>query len=200
MADFDICPKRYLHKHVLRDCPPEPPSEALLEGRRVHEAIASYLAGRPDAPEPASKLPTRFRGTSPDQGEVLVERKLAIDGHGRPVSWQGSYYRGTIDFAIVKPPVALLVDWKTGKRRENPAELEFHALLISCHWPGVETVSAQYAWLRDECFGQEFRIPVKRLLEQHRKKVEAMQASTFEARPGPLCGWCPVKVCSHNKT
>jgi hypothetical protein len=105
---------------------------------------------------------------------------------------------------LSKPGNALLFDWKTGKVREHPFELEVQALLLRMQSPHLHTIYGSYIWLAENRIGQRHDLSNT---EMTQRKVVAivlniensLQAQEFEKRPGPLCGWCDVLDCEHNK-
>ena len=40
------------------------------------------------------------------------------------------WLRGKIDAIVIRQPMAAIFDWKTGKKREDPGELELHAMIF----------------------------------------------------------------------
>jgi hypothetical protein len=103
------------------------------------------------------------------------------------------------------PSVALIIDHKTGKTREDPSELEFHATLLKTHHPELIIIKGWYNWLAQCRMGTVHDLSdttktFQRLKQTHDriKYAFSLGADAFPPRQGPLCGWCPVKQCEFN--
>lgn len=210
LSDFDNCPRKAYHRYVEKDLPREPASDAQMWGREAHKALEQRIAagtplkGRSANFEPLAVAVIAQR----DAGKtVLVEQQIAITADGSPVDQYAKdvWGKGRLDVAIVAGDVGFIIDWKTGKEREDPYELEVFALLAKCKWPGLKKVVGSYAWLQAgkqgkvhdlSNFGATFN-GIKGTM----KTVEMLPPDKeWAANPNPLCGWCPVKKCEHNKT
>jgi hypothetical protein len=96
---------------------------------------------------------------------------------------------------------AVLLDWKTGKVREDPFELEVQAVLFQAHEPIVEHLYGQYVWLREGRRGKLHDVSdTKRTWARIQALANEIENSRYDKTPGPLCNWCPVKDCEHNKS
>ena len=124
LKNFESCASRYHHLDILKDVK-EQGSEHLDWGSLVHEAAARYLGKGIEMPPGMPRLQAwceRVKKTRETLGgKLLVEQKLAITETLKPCAYFDSdvWYRAVIDVLVVAAPVALLVDWKTGKRLEE---------------------------------------------------------------------------------
>src|SRR5580658_3632513 len=136
---------------------------------------------------------------------VQVEVSLAVDRQLHAVDFwdKAAYLRGKYDVRILAPPRALIGDWKTGKRRESPDQLEIGALLTFANNPTISEVTGVNVWLNAGGLGPSYLF---RREEGERwipwlKKMHAIEtadpAQEWETRPSGLCPYCPVKVCKH---
>jgi hypothetical protein len=110
--------------------------------------------------------------------------------------------RCKMDFALVdhEAHTACCVDWKTGKVREDPDELEIQALFLKAKYPALERISGWYVWLKETKMGKVHDLSdtvgklagVKARVERLRH-AQAMDA--WSPKQGPLCAWCGVKTC-----
>jgi hypothetical protein len=110
-----------------------------------------------------------------------------------------------LDVLIMKPPVAVLFDWKTGKVREDPRELMAQSYLLQRNQPGVTKVYGAYVWLVENRLGEMHDLTnTDRWLNGTKatlaKEQEALGSGVWPKSPNPLCGWCPVKDCEHNRS
>jgi hypothetical protein len=214
LKNYETCPKRHFHIDVNKDVKEEE-GEALLWGNAVHKALAKRIAD-------GTKLPTgmeRFekwaaRIITPG-GKILVEQQLAIDENFGPTAWFGSdaakrgtgepWYRGIGDVVKIVGPVALVIDWKTGKILEDSQQLALMAACVFAHHPEVIKVRSVFVWLKDDAeTTEDFHrndMPAmwKHLWPRIENLKNAYASTTFPAKPGGLCKrYCPVKVCPHN--
>ena len=202
LSNYENCPRKAWHMYVAKDLPKTDPTPEMLEGIRVHEAFEKALkAGKPEtAPHPIMAA-VLF---NPVAGVLKVEWSIAISRYGGPVDFwhEDAWFRGKVDVAEIGVQVAAIYDWKTGKPREEPAELERFALLVQANFPQIEKLAGRYAWLKEDRFG-----PIHDLSDTA-STWEALQAVDAELRarpidreweptPSGLCPWCPVTSCPH---
>lgn len=203
LADFANCPHKAYRRYIAKDLPREEKSEAQLEGTRAHAAM-DYAIKKSVTVE----LPEELRAITRTmiQAGATSEHKLGMTEDCTPARFFGDPWgRGVVDVLILKPPVAVLFDWKTGKVREDPRELACHALLVKANFPEVEKITGAYVWLKENRLGASYDLSnTDRVYHGTRATMSEMsecQASgVWEKKPNPLCGWCPVKDCEHNRS
>ena len=112
--------------------------------------------------------------------------------------------RGKLDVLLLSPPAAFLVDWKTGKVKEDKRELEQQALLVRANYPEIHRISGCYVWLKESKMGPVYDLTdVNRVY--HATVAQMRQAEIYEKAgdwpktPNPLCGWCNVIDCEHRR-
>jgi hypothetical protein len=142
-------------------------------------------------------------------GKPYVEQKWAIDRQYQPTEYFGSpWMRSKVDFATVHGPIGWLVDWKTGKRLEEPLQLWLNAMVMFAQFPELRRIESMFVWLKEddginsgECISVEH---VKReetgeiweqLLPRIKTYEDACQTQSFPPRPGMQCRWCRVQSC-----
>lgn len=193
--DYEICPRRFHHKHILRDVPYEE-SPAMAQGSAVHEAIKDRLHGVP-LPE---GMPYEYlvQAVEAERGDrtLLCEHQLGMKQDGQPCDFHDPdvYLRGIIDLCITDYQCAWIGDWKTGKVRENPTELKIHAVLLRAAFPSLSSITGNYIWLNEKRVGQAWDLSDTNqtwdwisTLSRH---IEAN--GVWSPNKGPLCAWCPV--------
>jgi hypothetical protein len=205
LTAFENCPHQAYRKYVARDLPKEPASPEMTHGIAVHEAFERRLKAKaPFPPEYATY--ESFARVFDAAPTLLVEQMLGIrrDGTACDFFADDVWFRGKLDAAtLVRGGAgAFMVDWKTGKKREKPDELEVFALLLKAHYPDLEKVTGHYIWLKDRQIGPQHSLlrPDKwaELQERCGRVERALGADFWPPREGPLCGWCPVKDCRFN--
>lgn len=201
------CPRKAWHSHIARDIERVDTKE-LAWGRRVHEALEQPIADGMPLPDELKhyahlyKFPYGFKATA--------ELKLGMTDHMQPCDFfdPDCFARGVLDVVLVpdgRPDAALIIDHKTGKVREDPNELLFHATLLQAHHSDLITIKGWYNWLQYNRMGivhdlSDTKQTFKRLKQTHDriKYAFSLGADAFPPRQGPLCGWCPVKQCEFN--
>jgi hypothetical protein len=174
-------------------------------GRTVHEAMEKHIAD--GAPLPDSLQHYSHLYDFPPGYTVHAELKLGITDTAQPCDFFAPdvFARGVLDVVLLpeqRPHMAMLIDHKTGKVREEPDELELHAALLNAHYPLLRAIKGWYNWLAVNRMGvvhdlSDTRKTFQRLLRTHQRIKQAFDLGqeAFPPRQGPLCPWCPVKQC-----
>jgi hypothetical protein len=206
LKNYETCPKKHYHLDVIKDIKEEE-SENLSYGNTVHTVMHHYLAKgtiMPPVLEPTLK-PWADK-VKAGKGDLLVEQKYAITKDFGPCDWFApvAWYRGIGDVVRVNGPVALIVDWKTGKIIEDSVQLALMAQCVFAHFPEVQVVKSLYVWLKEDAETSEVfkRADMpgiwNNILPRVRQLEEAYKTTSFPAQPSGLCRkWCPVKSCPH---
>jgi PD-(D/E)XK nuclease superfamily protein len=204
--DFDNCPHKAWRKYIKKDLPYEEKSEAQHKGTRMHVAMENAIGKDMPLPEEwksAQALVDLFRNM-PDTYPLRVEYKLAMTMDG-PCAYddKAAWFRGKLDVAVMTPTSgAWIIDWKTGKVREDRFELECQALLLKTNHPSLDPIVGEYYWFTEGRPGQRYTLhPDDTFVTLRNKWVQMKQfeeKKDWPKRPNPLCGWCPVKDCDYN--
>ncbi len=203
LKKFDDCPLRYYEERVAKSVKRRD-TEQSLWGERVHKGIELKLTKEtPLTGElaPYSPIIERF-GTI--KGERLAEQQYAITNSFKPAGWFAPdvWCRGILDAAWVDGPVGKVVDWKTGKRRQDVRQLKLFALLMFAHRPEVERVNTSYVWLAtgkmdvEKFYREDVPVLWQDFMPDVRRLEAAHRSGNWVPRPGGLCGWCPVDKCT----
>lgn len=205
---WHTCPHQAARKYIIKDLGKEPESPEMSYGNLVHKAFENRLKTGQWGPGVSEQLQKEFEPFAKplDDKGVKPEQMLGITSEGYAVGfWDGStWLRGKLDAPVVGGNTALVFDWKTGKVREDPFELEIQALLLKARYTDLERVYGQYVWLKDGKLGEvhdcsdvtKTFIRVHGVMDQVKACTEIQD---FPKTPGALCGWCPVTDCQHNR-
>lgn len=214
LENFEQCPKKAYHTYVLGE--KEVFKSAQQEyGINSHKALEDRLIGNKPLPRELTKAePMALSLKNYEKGgwTIHAEYKMSVDYNYSPVDyWDKSgrlFARSAADVLAVAPDQtrAVLVDWKDGKRREKPQQIERMALMTFAHFPTVQRVDGAFAWLKEFAFGPvysykreqlpELRGNVEKILERAQTCADKEE---WPENPSPLCGWCHVKSCRFNK-
>ena len=202
--NWENCPRQAWHVNIARDTVPAA-SEAMRWGTRVHEALEKHLGQGEALPPELAHHAHLYQ--FPVGYEIDAELKLGMREDGSYCDFFDSdaWMRGVIDVLLTKPEQpdwAVIIDHKTGKMREDPAELQMHALLLRAYNPKITNVKGWYNWLRDNQMGRVYDLSdTETMLEQLRKVRDRIEAAyilgerAFPPRQSGLCPWCPCKQC-----
>lgn len=208
---FDQCPKKYYHLRVAKDVADTAGPEAVY-GNEVHKAAEDYIKDGTPIPEKYGYMKPVVESLSKIKGEKHTELKMGVkrtpDGF-EPCGFfdKDVWYRGIADLVIINGDKARVIDYKTGKNAKyaDTKQLDLMAGAIFIHFPEVQKVRAALAYvvsnefiprgyqrgLLNEYMGA-FELPLARL-------EVAVETGVWNAKSGPLCGWCPVVSCEHWK-
>ncbi len=202
---YDICPKQAFHRYVLKDHP-FVGSEASKWGNVVHDAMDKRLSKGEPLPKEVAKYESYAKVIEPLKPRT--EMKLGIRRDGSPTGFfdDDVWLRGKADVVITQCDQALLFDWKTGKKREDPYELEVQALMVQSYYlgdPPIERITGHYVWLQDGVVGRAHDVSnTGETLECLQEKADEIEhchkTGEWRTRQGPLCGWCSVVSCNFN--
>lgn len=200
LTAFETCPRRFKLTRITKAVI-EPQTEATLHGNEVHKALENHLNGEKYLPEKyADYLPIveRCKATP---GKRLVEYKFALTHNFKPTTFfaKDAWVRGVIDFAVVQPTTAVVLDWKTGKPKDDHDQLKLFAATAFAAHPHVETVKTGYVWLaHGKVDSKEFKKEDvagiwQEFLPRVLRMTKAAEKDNFPPKPSGLCTkWCPV--------
>jgi hypothetical protein len=203
---WDICPHQAYRRYIAKDLPREPESPEMAWGNEVHSAMEKRLKKGSNFVLPEHMLIFEQFCAPLSKFSFTPELKLGMTAQGKKCDFFAGnvFLRGKLDVPIILAHTALLLDWKTGKKREEPYELEIQGLLLEANRPGVEKIIGQYVWLKDLTLGETHDLSCtdrtwQRVTAAMSDVERAMERGTFIKTPGPLCGWCSVMDCEHNR-
>jgi hypothetical protein len=193
-----------MRKYIKKDLPKQPQSSAMKWGNAVHSAFEVRITHGTAFPTGMEKYEALAQPLV--AAGAVAEKMLGIDDRGAlcdffaPEVW----LRGKIDASIVREGTAAIFDWKTGKKREERAELATHAVLLKAWQPTIQKVTAHYVWLQDNEVGKAHDVSDTEMkLNEIRQTMwfveSCIEEENFPKRPNPLCGWCDVTDCEFNR-
>jgi hypothetical protein len=212
LKTFEQCPKKYYHLKVKRDVK-DKGSRASIYGEEVHKAAEGFIASATPIPQRFSFLTNVLNTLVSIPGEKLCEVKLGVaksDEGYEPTKFfaDNVWWRGVADLVILQGDTAFSIDYKTGKntRYADTKQLDAVAAAIFTHYPHVKKIKSALAFvvcnelirkehvsdMRDSYFAT-FEPELERL-------AGAEESGVWNAKTGPLCAYCPVIECEHNRT
>jgi RecB family exonuclease len=207
LSVFEQCEARFDYQYVSKRVKDQsnPASEY---GDRVHKTLEAYALGQAVEGIEAEQTLERWGGLVDSlvgrEGEKFFEHQMAVNKALAPVDWFAPdvWIRGIADVLVVNKDTAYCLDWKTGKVKENPTQLQLFAAMVMWHFPQVTKVQTSFVWLAyDQMTSARYeRRYLGALWDALRPRFERVQETVdlgvFKTKPGGLCPWCPAKdIC-----
>jgi hypothetical protein len=207
LSTFEQCEAKFDYQYVSKRVQDQA-NEASAYGDRVHKVLEAY--GQGSAPQGVEAEQTLEKwGPLVDKitsraGDKLFEHQMAVNADLQPVDWfaKDVWIRGIADVLIIDGDTAYCIDWKTGKVKENPTQLQLFAAMVMWHFPQVNTVHTSFVWLAynevtNARYERRYLDALWRAIKPRFDKVqEVVDLGVYKTKPGPLCPWCPAKdIC-----
>ena len=208
---FEQCPKKYFHLKILKDVKDEPGPEADY-GTAVHLAAEEFIRDGKPVPEKFSFMRSILEPLAARQGEKHTELRLGVK-RGltgfEPCGFfdKGVWYRGIVDLLIVDGTKGWMIDYKTGKNAKyaDMKQLDLMAGALFIKHPELETIKSALAYVVSNEFPKKThkREHLETYMSVFDDQLDRLDAAigngVWNAKSGPLCGWCPVTSCEHWK-
>lgn len=211
LKTFEQCPKKYYHLKVAKDVV-DRPHESALYGSAVHKAAEDHVRDGVPVPkkysymEPILTSLTKISGNKYCEIELgLTKELLPCDFHAPEVWWHG-----IVDLLIVDEDkqLAHMVDYKTSKsaRYADTKQLDLMAVGVFAHFPKVTRIKSALLFVVSNEFvkKEHVRESLNSYIEDAAMGVDrihkALETNVWNAVTGPLCKFCPVKMCEHNRS
>ena len=211
ISTFKQCPKKYYHLKVAKDVK-DVSSSAMYYGNEVHRAAEHYV-------KKGTPIPTKFKfikktldSLNNIQGEKHCEIRMALakeDGEYVPTTFfaDNVWWRGIADLLIVDDDKAYLVDYKTGKSAKyaDTKQLDLLAGATFTHYPGIKSIKSALAYVVSNEFVQkkhtsDMRKSYLTVFDDELERLDSAEENeVWNAIDGPLCAYCPVTKCEHNR-
>jgi hypothetical protein len=202
LTSFETCPKRYYHIKVAKDVT-DTPGEAATWGQQVHKHLEDRAASQTPLPDSLGHLEAIVAPVLAKSGTLLVEHQMAITKDLQPTEWfaKDAWCRGIVDIGVVTPSgtSALLLDWKTGKRKPDNDQLMLFAGLSFAHRHDLQEAQTAFVWLKEGKVDKKkfVRGDIPAIWQHFVPRVKRMERAYAEAqfapKPSGLCArYCPV--------
>lgn len=211
LKTFEQCPKKYYHLRIAKDVKDEG-SDATLYGQELHKAAEDYL--KEDKPIP---LKFKFVQSVIDvikdiPGEKHCELKLGVkqtDTGYEPCGFfdKGVWWRGIGDVVVIQDDVAFSLDYKTSKNAKyaDLKQLDILAAALFTHFPQIKKIKSALAFvvsnefIRKEHFAEMRDSYFATFQPELDRLAAAEETGVWNTNTGPLCKFCPVVSCEHNR-
>lgn len=201
---YENCPLRYYRQRILKDVVDEG-GEASKHGERIHQYLEYRLKSNQLLPqevaqyEPLCSMVERIA----HGGQLEIEKELVLTENLTPTGWWDSdaWLRSKLDVLVINGNDAIVMDWKTGKRKADFFQMQMFAAQVFKHYPEVVRVKTILVWLKtlEQDTETYNRININEVWAEIMKRIQrihsSMEHDNWPAKPSGLCRYCP---CRHN--
>ena len=210
LSTFEQCPAQFDYQYVSKRVQ-NTSNEASEYGDRVHKLLEAKGKGTLNVDELTDEGKSTLAkwGAVVDSivaknGDKFFELQMAVNKDLTPVDWFASdvWIRSIADVLVVDGKTAYCLDYKTGKVKDNPTQLQLFAAMVMWRFPEVQTVKTSFIWLKfndvtNTTYERRFLNSLWNALRPRFDKVqETIELGVFPAKPSGLCPWCAAKdIC-----
>ena len=208
LSVFEQCEQRFDYQYVSKRVQ-DAANEASEYGDRVHKVLEAYGKGALGTLTDEGTTTLEKWGPLVDTilaqpGDKFFEHQMSINRSLQPTGWfdKDVWIRSIADFLVINGETAVCGDWKTGKIKDNPTQLQLFAAMVFWHFPEVQKVKTSFIWLKynettNAHYERRYLDALWRALEPRFSRVqEVIELGVYKTKPGPLCPWCPAKdIC-----
>lgn len=211
LKTFQQCPRKYYHTKILKDVR-EPDTVATLYGKSAHTVAEEYIRDGVPIPPQFEYMQGMLDQLKAIPGEKLCEVMLGLTKELEPCDFDAPdvWWHGIADLVVLdeEKGIAHSVDYKTSKsaRYADVKQLDLVAAAIFAKYPKIKTIKSALLFV----VSKEF-IKAKHHAEMKEKYLEkpALDVARIEAArengvwnpiSGPLCRFCSIKTCEHNRS
>lgn len=200
---YENCPLRYFYQRVAKSVVDEG-GEASKYGERIHAFLEARLKGT-DLPQEVATYEPLTKAVellaSQDGAELLVEHELTLSDMLVPTGWfsADAWIRSKLDVLVIKGEDAVVMDWKTGKRKMDFFQLQLFAVQVFKHFPEVNRVKTSLVWLKDMSMDTEVYTREQAngiwhdVMTRIRRIEQSLEHDNWPAKPSGLCRYCPAR-------
>lgn len=210
LDSYESCPRRHHLVKVIKAFP-EVQNAQMVAGQKFHKAMELRV-------ERDKSLPADMKQYEPivarllragEGGTIQAERKIGLTKDFQPCEYfaKDVWLRTVVDCQIDKGQNAMVLDWKTGKKKtDGYDQLALTAAVKFAVNPELEKVITAYVWFQDpdpitsETFVREDVPGIwKNLLPRVAKIEQSLATNIWPAKQSGLCrAHCPCINCEFN--
>jgi CRISPR/Cas system-associated exonuclease Cas4 (RecB family) len=211
LKTFQQCPKKYFHLKVARDIK-DAPTVATMYGQAVHKAAEDFVKDGTAIPEKFAFMQPFLDTLAAIPGEKHVEFEMGLTEDLKPCAFdaENAWWRGIADFLAIDEAkgLAYSVDYKTSRsaRYADKQQLDLVAAAIFAHFPKITRIKSALLFVVSKEFVRAEHVAdlkeayVAKLRPDLARIEAAMENGVWNPITGPLCRFCPVKQCEHNRS
>lgn len=199
---YENCPLRYYRQRVLKDVVDQG-GEASKHGERIHKFLEDRLAENTELPQEAVRYEPLCKSVEKvaANGKLYIEKELVLTDELKPTGWwdADAWLRSKLDVLVVVGDTAVVMDWKTGKRRVDFFQMQMFAAQVFKHYPEVQMVKTSLVWLKTMQMDTEIYSRVNTndlwqdILSRIQRIYKSLDNDNWPAKPSGLCRYCPAR-------
>jgi hypothetical protein len=217
LQSFETCAKQFYHVDVAKDVAKNVNLQQNW-GLEVHKALADRIMHAKPLPMGMEQyeywVERICKGWNRLEGPIIsCEKKFAITADYQPCEYfdrkKQVWLRVVADVLKQHDDIALIVDWKTGKRKDDLDQLQVSAAVVFAHFPNLQKIRSDFVWLQeppgDNALTTAYvhRSDLARLWQRLLPRVGRMQKALndleFAPNPSGLCKkHCNVISCPYH--
>lgn len=195
------CPQQFFRKYKARDTLPYQGKEAQA-GTEVHEAIETALKTRQPLPKHMEVYEESISSVRGKISNARIEQTIYLDDK--------------FDYALIRPAKgfvakldvllistdgkrAVVMDWKTGKPREDTLQHDCYALTVMKAFPEVQDLTGFNVYLKTGKIGEQLnyeRCNISAVQEKVARIIAQIEADDrWAPKPSGLCAYCSAHKC-----
>lgn len=211
LKTFQQCPRKYFHLKEAKDVV-DKPHEAALYGSAVHKAAEDHIRDGVPVPKKYGYMEPILDALKNIPGERHCELELGLTEELGPCEFHALnvWWHGIIDLLVVnrEKQLAHMIDYKTSKNAKyaDTKQLDYMAVGVFAHFPEVTQIKSALLFVvsndivkksHEVALKQDYMRPAVMDLDRLQK---ARETGVWNPIRGPLCRFCPVKTCEHNRS
>jgi len=199
---YENCPLRYFRQRIVKDVVDEG-GEASKYGERIHAFLETRLKENTLLPQEVAHYESLCSSVEriASDGELFVEKELVLTDNLTPTTWweADAWLRSKLDILVINVEIAVVMDWKTGKRNPDFFQMQIFAAQVFKHFPEVTRVKTSLVWLKDMAMDTEvyYRNDVNTVWAEIMKRIQrindSLEHDNWPAKPSGLCRYCPAR-------
>ena len=199
---YENCPLRYYRQRIVKDVIDEG-GEASKHGERIHSFLEMRLKENTTLPQEVSHYEPLCKSVErlAEGGELHIEKEMVLTENLTLTGWwdKDAWLRSKLDILVIKGNDAVVMDWKTGKRKPDFFQMQMFAVQVFKHFPEVVRVKTSLVWLKDMKIDSEVynRMDANALWADIMKRIQRIHDSVeyekWPAKPSGLCRYCPAR-------
>ena len=205
IAVYQTCPRKFKYSYI--DKLPKKPQDmtALLKGGALHHILEHYPESSTHKLAPKYQhIADSFIATRSGQ-EILCneshrEMNIGLDKNLKECKYgsKEAMFRGSIDFFTFKAGFLWIVDYKSGKRKEQKWQSYdqnmFYAIWFFQKYSKIDKIKITYQYIEHENYDNSLMLE-RRYLDNYKNTLltninNIETDEVFDITVGPLCNWC----------
>lgn len=221
LQEFLTCPAQWAAKRYYKTLV-EKESEAMRVGNMIHATAEHYLKSKIGQTFKQSQIHSAYLpmvqrycdALLASGAELHVEKEMCFDKAFKPCGWKDwdtVYVRSKGDVLAKKGNKISILDWKSGKYKEDFLQLEMFAVFaaLTPEFKDVQEFDPKFIFIKEAAPKNILRLPqpiqrselkgiLGKIIAIVRRMEAAWESETFPCRKNGLCrNYCANTDCTH---